>query len=75
MRTLGVARGEMRNDFAKAGRAGVDVAAQVPTLASAVAGGTMRRLADYTVGLVIVLVHLVMMSRANETLALEERRR
>ncbi len=34
----------------------------------------MRRLADYTVGLVIVLVHLVMMSRANERLVLEDRR-
>jgi hypothetical protein len=30
----------------------------------------MRRLADYTVGLVIVLVHLVMMGRANEKLPL-----
>ncbi len=28
----------------------------------------MRRLADYTVGVVIVLVHLVMMSRTNERL-------
>ena len=34
----------------------------------------MRRLADYTLGVVIVLVHFVMMSRANERLALGERR-
>lgn len=34
----------------------------------------MRRLADYTVGLAIVLVHLIMMSRANERIALQERR-
>lgn len=33
----------------------------------------MRRLADYTLGLVIVLAHLVMMSRANEKLALGDR--
>ena len=30
----------------------------------------MRKLADYTIGLVIVLVHLVMMSRQNEKLEL-----
>jgi len=34
----------------------------------------MRRLADYTLGLVIVLVHLIVMSHANDKLALQERR-
>lgn len=29
----------------------------------------MRRLADYTIGLVIVLAHLIMMSRHNDKLA------
>lgn len=38
-------------------------------------GGRMRRLADYTLGLVIVLVHLVLMSRNGETLGLGEPRR
>ena len=28
--------------------------------------GPMRRIADYTIGVVIVLVHLIMMSRENE---------
>jgi len=28
--------------------------------------GPMRRIADYTIGVVIVLVHLIMMSRQNE---------
>jgi hypothetical protein len=28
----------------------------------------MRRLADYTIGVVIVLVHLIMMGRQNEKL-------
>ncbi len=37
-------------------------------------GGSMRRVADYTLGLVIVLVHLVLMSWSNEKLALGERR-
>jgi hypothetical protein len=29
----------------------------------------MRKLADYTVGVVIVLVHLIMMARQNERLS------
>jgi len=29
----------------------------------------MRRLADYTIGLVIVLAHLIMMGRKNDELA------
>lgn len=29
----------------------------------------MRRLADYTIGLVIVLAHLIMMGRQNDKLA------
>ena len=31
----------------------------------------MRKLADYTVGVVIVLVHLIMMARQNEKLGLD----
>jgi hypothetical protein len=31
----------------------------------------MRRLADYTIGVVIVLVHLVMISRSNEKRGLD----
>ena len=34
----------------------------------------MRRLADYTLGVVIVIVHLIMMSHANDKLALDDRR-
>jgi hypothetical protein len=30
----------------------------------------MRKIADYTIGVVIVLVHLVMMGRRNEKLGL-----
>lgn len=32
--------------------------------------GPMRKLADYTLGVVIVLVHLIMMARHDEKLAL-----
>jgi hypothetical protein len=32
--------------------------------------GLTQRLADYTIGLVIVLVHLIMMGRAQEKLSL-----
>jgi hypothetical protein len=31
----------------------------------------MRKVADYTIGVVIVLVHLVMMARRNEKLGLD----
>ena len=40
------------------------------SLSSASKRGLMRKLADYTLGVVIVLVHLIMMSRQNEKLGL-----
>jgi hypothetical protein len=64
----------MRNALAWQATGGVDAGLSIPTLVPVLAGGSMRRLADYTLGVVIVLVHLIMMSRANERLTLGERR-
>jgi hypothetical protein len=53
------------------GDSGLDVGALPPRVPPRGEGGRMKKFADYTIGVVIVLVHLVIMSWRNEKLGLD----